>query len=54
MGLRFFNGIELDIPPEWEDRSTVVVGPRDDRGINLVVKRRPVPGAGLDDTMRPA
>ena len=48
MALRFFNGLQIDVPKDWSDLSTVVVAPKEplDDGrkppINLVVKRRPV------------
>ena len=47
MTLRFFNGIQIDVPKGWTDLSTVILAPRDDvaKGdkptINLGVKRRP-------------
>ncbi len=53
MSLRFFNGIQIDVPEGWSDVSTVIVAPRraleegKKPSINLVVKRRPVP-AGRD------
>jgi hypothetical protein len=49
MTLRFFNGLQIDVPDGWADLSTVIVAPKEalDVGkkptINLVVKRRPVP-----------
>jgi hypothetical protein len=50
MPMKYFNGIEIDVPDTWVDRSTVVVGP-DDKSINLVVKRRPIPEVGLEQTL---
>lgn len=59
MALRFFNGIQIDVPEGWSDLSTVIVAPRRDVGdnrrpsINLVVKRRPVPAnKEIADTLR--
>lgn len=49
MAVRFFNGIQINVPDGWSDLSTVIVAPRaqpqsgDKPTINLVVKRRPVP-----------
>ena len=51
MTLRFFNGIQIDVPEDWSDRSTVLLAPKQDRNINLVVKRRPVPPSGLEHTV---
>jgi hypothetical protein len=49
MTLRFWNGIEIDVPDNWIDRSTVVIGPTDS-SINLVVKRRPIPESAIEQT----
>lgn len=52
---RFFNGLQVDVPPDWVDRSTLVLAPESDGGgpstINLVVKRRPAPQAELDESV---
>lgn len=53
MSVRVYNGIEIDLPSEWEDSTTIVAMPRRESSdgrppINLVVKRRPAPTAGID------
>jgi hypothetical protein len=58
MALRFFNGIQIDVPEGWSDLSTVIVAPRVDSGsgekpsINLVVKRRPAKSLSIAQTLR--
>jgi hypothetical protein len=58
MTLRFFNGIQIDVPDGWADVSTVIVAPRQDISdgkkpmINLVVKRRPSKTKDVSDTIR--
>jgi hypothetical protein len=48
VAVRFFNGIQIDVPDGWSDLSTVIVAPKrpleegKKPSINLVVKRRPV------------
>jgi hypothetical protein len=51
MPLRFFNGLQIDVPDGWSDLSTVVLAPTSEKrpSINLVVKRRPLnQGEDLD------
>jgi hypothetical protein len=58
MTLRFFNGIQIDVPEGWADISTVIVAPREDIGdgkkpkINLVVKRRPAKTKDVTETIK--
>jgi hypothetical protein len=52
---RFFNGLQIDVPSDWVDRSTVVLAPESPAGgpstINLVVKRRPAPSSELSESV---
>ena len=58
MTLRFFNGIQIDVPDGWTDLSTVILAPREpaEAGtkptVNLVVKRRPARGKDTSLTVR--
>src|SRR5687767_11976430 len=57
MSLRFFNGIQIDVPDGWTDLSTVIIAPRHEvadgkkPSINLVVKRRPAKVGSETKTM---
>ncbi|MCA9552743.1 MAG: DcrB-related protein [Myxococcales bacterium] len=57
MTLRIFNGIQIDVPDEWSDLSTIILAPKKDvkegnkPSINLVVKRRPARGKDLEKTL---
>ena len=57
MALRFFNGIQIDVPDGWTDLSTVILAPRKEVAdgnkptINLVVKRRPAKGKDSSKTI---
>jgi hypothetical protein len=48
MARRFFNGLEIDVPDGWADKSTVMLTRTT---INLVVKRRPAPESDLDASL---
>ena len=58
MALRFFNGLQIDVPDGWSDLSTVIIAPRKELesgkkpGINLVVKRRPAKDRETAQTLR--
>ncbi|MBI4821222.1 MAG: DcrB-related protein [Deltaproteobacteria bacterium] len=58
MGLKFFNGIQIDVPDDWADLSTVILAPKSEAqegkkpSINLVVKRRPAKGKDVAATVR--
>jgi hypothetical protein len=58
MTLRFFNGIQIDVPEGWADVSTVIVAPREEVSegrkpkINLVVKRRPSKAKDVNETIK--
>jgi hypothetical protein len=58
MTLRFFNGIQIDVPDGWTDLSTVIVAPRQEVAdgkkpmINLVVKRRPSKAKDSSQTLK--
>jgi hypothetical protein len=58
MTMRFFNGLQIDVPEGWTDLTTIVVAPRKELengqkpGINLVVKRRPAPSQDTSQTLR--
>src|SRR5688572_13759770 len=58
MSLRFFNGIQIDVPDGWTDLSTVIVAPRSEVAdgkkpmINLVVKRRPTKTKDASQTLK--
>ena len=48
MAKRFFNGLEIDVPEGWADKTTVMLT----KGtINLVVKRRPAPEGDLQTSL---
>ena len=48
MARRFFNGLEIDVPEGWADKSTVMLTRNT---INLVVKRRPAPEGDLETSL---
>ncbi|MEQ9502935.1 MAG: hypothetical protein RIT81_39055 [Deltaproteobacteria bacterium] len=58
MTLRFFNGLQIDVPKGWTDLSTVIIAPKKDvakgdrPSINLVVKRRPAKKKEDADTLK--
>lgn len=58
MTVRFFNGIQIDVPEGWTDLSTVIIAPRGDvsegkkPSINLVVKRRPAKPGNEQKTLQ--
>lgn len=57
MTLRFFNGLQIDVPSGWTDLSTVIIAPKEGvakgerPSINLVVKRRPAKKKDDGDTL---
>lgn len=58
MTLRFFNGLQIEVPDGWADLSTVILAPKKEvaegqkPSINLVVKRRPAKSRDVQQTMK--